>query len=339
MSDPIASLAPEPPPVEPIAFDEPDPKPNASEIVPVADSRFLFCDNNVGTGLWELELTPDGRQAGPLVLRDLNIRPPSKANDLEGITFVGDGGDTIVVAPSFGLKQRDVADEHDPSLGAVSASRSVLLRVRVAADGRLRTDVLPDFRAWLVAECHDDTIRAAADRLPDFGGLNVEAVGWDASLHALLFGVRTPVRDGRPFVLRVRVRDVDGPWDLANFEMLSPVRLAVEDVGDEQGIRAMTRDGSGATLVVVGNSTSESKAPFSMYRWDGNEAGDVERFGGLRFAASRTVDGVKHSRMKVEGVTRGTIGGRGALVFVDDGGGFASVWDDDPRARRGPTVT
>jgi hypothetical protein len=33
--------------------------------------------------------------------------------------------------------------------------------------------------------------------------------------------------------------------------------------------------------------------------------------------------------MKVEGVTRGTIRGRGAVVFVDDGGGFQVLWNDD----------
>jgi hypothetical protein len=35
-------------------------------------------------------------------------------------------------------------------------------------------------------------------------------------------------------------------------------------------------------------------------------------------------------KMKPEGITRGTIGGRSALVIVDDGGGFQVMWEDKP---------
>ena len=35
--------------------------------------------------------------------------------------------------------------------------------------------------------------------------------------------------------------------------------------------------------------------------------------------------------MKVEGVTRGTVSGKNAVVFVDDGGGYQLLWADDPR--------
>src|SRR5262245_65461047 len=41
---------------------------NASDIIPVADSRFLFCDNNTNDALFELDLTPDGRKKGPVIL-------------------------------------------------------------------------------------------------------------------------------------------------------------------------------------------------------------------------------------------------------------------------------
>jgi hypothetical protein len=35
--------------------------------------------------------------------------------------------------------------------------------------------------------------------------------------------------------------------------------------------------------------------------------------------------------MRVEGVAPGKVGGRGAIVFVDDAGGYQLLWDDDPR--------
>src|SRR5262249_394897 len=44
---------------------------NASGVIPLADSRFLFCDNNTSDALFELDLTPDGRKKGPLIRRPL----------------------------------------------------------------------------------------------------------------------------------------------------------------------------------------------------------------------------------------------------------------------------
>jgi hypothetical protein len=35
--------------------------------------------------------------------------------------------------------------------------------------------------------------------------------------------------------------------------------------------------------------------------------------------------------MKPEGITHGTIGGRGVVMFVDDAGGYKFLWDDDVR--------
>jgi hypothetical protein len=123
-------------------------------------------------------------------------------------------------------------------------------------------------------------------------------------------------------VLRVGLKKLDGPWDLSNLEMLPPVRLAIENDDDEQGIRTIGSDHSrGVWLVVTGNSTSHSKAPFRLYAWDGNQEGKVRRFEKIRF----------HRKMKVEGVTSGLVGGRSAIIFVDDAGGYQILWDDDPR--------
>ena len=128
----------------------------------------------------------------------------------------------------------------------------------------------------------------------------------------------------KPLVLAVRVKDLGGPWTVDNLEMLPAVRLQIDDVGDEEGVRDLQYDPSRkAFLVVVGNSTSASKGPFRMYLWDGGESGAVRAFGGLWFAP----------KMKPEGVTHGTVGGRGATVFADDAGGYAVLWDDDARAR------
>jgi hypothetical protein len=172
-------------------------------------------------------------------------------------------------------------------------------------------------------ECAPE-LHKASRRLPDDGGLNVEGLAWSPAEQALLLGVRTPVFDSQALVVRVRIRQVDGPWDLTNFEWLPPVRLELPADGDEQGIRAMEFDPSrGVFLIITGNATSAGEAPFRLLAWDGNEDGRVRHFDRVRF----------HRKMKVEGVTHGWIGGRGAVVFVDDAGGYQVVWDDDPRLK------
>ena len=97
------------PSIKPIAFGErPGPEPyNASEIVAIDDSKFLFCDNNIGDALFELRLAADGNMACPLIRRPIRGIEPGTVDDLEGMTHVRtDGRSLIVVIPSLSLKQR-----------------------------------------------------------------------------------------------------------------------------------------------------------------------------------------------------------------------------------------
>ena len=311
--------------LEPISFGEhPGPEPyNASEIVAIADSRFLFCDNNVGDGLFELQLAADGEMARPLIRRPLQGIETEAVDDLECMTFVqSEGRGFLFVAPSFSLKQRKKHHKKKSQRGKLSLARSCLLRISIGADDQLTAEVLSGFREWLVE--HAPQLGKSPRYLPDDGGLNIEGLAWSVSEQALLFGVRTPVIDRRPLILRVRLKRIDGPWDLSNFEMLPSVVLATKMDREELGIRSIEFDRSrGVVLIVVGNSTSESKGPFALYSWDGNREGRVQHFSGVQF----------HKRMKVEGVTHGEVAGRGAMVFVDDAGGYQLLWDDDPRLK------
>jgi hypothetical protein len=63
----------------------------------------------------------------------------------------------------------------------------------------------------------------------------------------------------------------------------------------------------------------DAGAPYSLYEWDGNAGG-----------AMRRLNVVFAKKMKPEGITRGSIGGRTALIIVDDGGGFQVVRGDNP---------
>jgi len=76
--------------IKPIAFGErPGPEHyNASEIVAIDDSKFLFCDNNTGDALFELRLATDGKMACPLIRRPIRGIEPGTVDDLEGMTHV-----------------------------------------------------------------------------------------------------------------------------------------------------------------------------------------------------------------------------------------------------------
>jgi hypothetical protein len=282
---------------------------NASDIVPLADSRFLICDNNTNDALFELDLTPDGRQKGPLIRRQLQGLEPDSVDDLEGMTFAEEKGRRFVfVSSSMYVKKA--------RKGVLDVPPSGVLRVTVNPDDTLSAENMPGFREWLISAFPQ--IAESAEIKPDDGGLNIEGIAWDKRRHALLFGVRTPAPDGKPLVLPVKVKDLAGAWTTGNLEAQPPIQLSVEDDPDEQGIRGLygeqDRD---AFLVITGKSTSDSKAPFALYEWSGNADGAMRRYN-VGFAR----------KMKPEGITRGVIGGRNALVIVDDGGGFQVVWAD-----------
>jgi len=283
---------------------------NASDIIPIADSRFLFCDNNTDDALFELDLSPDGRKKGPLIRRPLLGLAASAAHDLEDMALVEEGGRRYVFLTSS-MRVRSAKD------GSLVVPRGGVLRATIAPDETLVAENMPDFRDWLIRAYSQ--LAASARIKPNDGGLNIEGLAWDRNRRALLFGLRTPAPDGKPLVLPVKVKELAGPWTTSNLEAQTPIHLSVEPVGDEQGIRCLC-DGQGRDgfLIIIGKATKDSEAPYSLYEWNGNAGGEARRLN-VKFA----------KKMKPEGITRGSIGGKSALVIVDDGGGFQVVWDEN----------
>ena len=293
---------------------------NASEVVALEDSRFLFCDNNVSGALFEFRLGREGELEGQIVRRRIEGLAPGAIDDIEGIEIVRAAGRTFIFGTSSLCLKTRKGRHRKKKRGKLVASRESIVRIAVGTNGRLRADVIPGFRPWLIEQV--PWLRRASRLIPDDGGLNVEALSWDPRQKALLFGLRTPVIDGKPVILRIKPRQIEGPWTLDNLQILPPLTLALPEGDNEAGIRAMSLDQStGKSLIILGNSTSESKARFTLYSWDGNPRGIVRHYEDVRF----------HKDMKVEGVTRGTVRGRRAVIFVDDGGGFQVLWGDDPR--------
>lgn len=287
---------------------------NASDIVPLADSRFLFCDNNTDDALFELDLTADGRKKGTLIRRSLRGLDAGVAHDLEDMALVEEGGRRYVFLTSSMRFRSAPAGSKDDSPAASSGG---VLRVTIDPDETLVAESMPGFRDWLIRAYPQ--LAAPARTKPNDGGLNVEGLAWDRHRHALLFGLRTPTQGGKPLILPVKVKDLAGPWTTSNLEAQAPIHLSVEPSADEQGVRCLhnERDRDGF-LIIIGKTTKDSEAPYSLYEWDGSSVG-----------ATRRLNVVFAKKMKPEGITRGAIGGRNALVVVDDGGGFQVIWDDN----------
>ncbi|HEV2668368.1 MAG TPA: DUF3616 domain-containing protein [Blastocatellia bacterium] len=287
---------------------------NASDIIPLADSRFLFCDNNTDDALFELDLTPDGRKKGPLIRRPLRGLAAGAAHDVEDMALVEEGGRRYVFLSSSMRVRSAPASSKDDSLVVPPGG---VLRVTINPDETLVAEGMPDFRDWLIRAYPQ--LAASARIKPNDGGLNIEGLAWDGNRRALLFGLRTPTPGGKPMILPVKLKDLAGPWTTSNLEAQTPIHLSIEPAGDDQGIRCLYNEpGRDGFLVIVGKTTKDSEAPYSLYEWDGNAAGAVRR---LNVVFAR--------KMKPEGITRGSIGGRKALVIVDDGGGFQVIWDDN----------
>src|SRR5262245_11146289 len=297
--------------IDSIPFDEMNGKDefNASDVVPLADSRFLICDNNTNDALFELNLTPDGQQNGPLIRRPLQGLAPGAVDDLEGMAFVEENGRRYVfVTSSMYVKKakKDILD----------VPPSGVLRVTIEPDDTLRAENMPGFRDWLISAYPQ--LAASAQTKPDDGGLNIEGLTWDKRRHAFLFGVRTPVPDGKPLILPVKVKDLAGPWATGNLEALPPVQLSVDASLGEQGIRGFFNETDrDSFLIITGKSSSYSETPCARYEWNGEEGN-----------AARRVDVAFVKKMKPEGITHGSIGGKKALIIVDDNGGFQVVWAD-----------
>ena len=78
------------------------------EVVALADSRFLFCDNDISDALFEMRLTKTGALSGRLIRHEISGVSPRYFDDFESMAIIGGGEQyRIVIATSFSLKIRD----------------------------------------------------------------------------------------------------------------------------------------------------------------------------------------------------------------------------------------
>ena len=291
---------------------------NASGVAEIGDGRFLFCDNKIRNALIEFHLDEQGKMAGQFIRRPLAGVDASAVDDLEGMTIVERNGDRFVVATSsFERNHTQKGKKMVPAEGYAGG----LLRVRPGTEKTLKAENIPGFREWLISKYPE--LKASADLVPDDAGLNIEGLAWDPNRGALLFGLRTPLINGKPTILPVRLKGEGGQWRLEEFEALPAISLQVQTAGN-QGIRSLAYAPKLKAFVVsLGKATSIVKAPFSIVLWDGGDQGTVRTFEHLRFARG----------VKIEGLAGATIGGKRSLLLIDDAGGYSVITEDDPRLR------
>ncbi len=280
---------------------------NASGVVPVGPTRFVFVDNLDPTALFELTLDSDGAQRGAIKRRPIAGLDAGVLSDPEGIARIDVGGEIHLVVASSLCVRSVAAGETRVNHG--------LVRIRYTPAGQLHGDAMEGFRDWLLSRF--PTLAAAARKIPDDSGLNIEGLAWDPRRRALLFGVRSPVRAGRIPVLCVHL-DTDAPWTTAALRVGPKLSILKSDFAVPQGTRDIEYDADrDEFLVVVGRSISGGDVPFQLCTWDGNaKAVNVLD---VTFEPAAPV----RPEMKPEGVAAFLGDGARRILIVDDRGGYA----------------
>ena len=282
---------------------------NASGVVPVTSSRFVFIDNNDDEALLELNVNPDGTQHGPVVRRPIAGLDRGAMSDPEGIARIDrNGAIDLIVASSlsvWGFATSGEANAHDG-----------LVRVRYTPNGQLHGEAMPRFREWLIDGYPD--LDDYPRRVPNDNGLNIEGLAWDPSRRTLLFGLRSPVTDRQIRVLSVGL-DTAAPWTTAALTVGPTLLIEKSDHPVAQGIRDIDYDTQRQEfLVIVGRSTI-GLVPFELCTWDGVSS-DLNVLDVTFTTLNKT--GVQPP-MKPEGVTAIPGHGPRKVLIVDDAGGFA----------------
>jgi hypothetical protein len=277
---------------------------NASALIPVEDSVFLVVDDLTDDAFYELRFSPDGSKSGPLVRRPISGLVQGHTEDFEGATLVETGGRRYIAAvSSLEANERENTDEG-------------LVRVTIDSDGELHGETMPGFRDWVVASFPE-----LAEVPGAINAINIQGITWDPKRSVFLMGLRYPTQREKPLVLTFRLIDPNGPWAPSNLERTGAIALEVPPPGKDEvpkGILDLARrPGNGEYLVILGDSVGKAKHA-ALYVWNGVDGEAVRPVSQLVF----------HPDMKPEGIGFGTIGGKPAVVIVDDDGGYHVVWQD-----------
>jgi hypothetical protein len=250
----------------------------------------LFVDNGRPGEVFWMRLDRDGKQAGDIKAVALGV----DAADPEGITT--DGSHFYVVGSQSKPK---------------SAGQPGLVRFRFDAGRQVAEGVesVTGLRTLLVEKVAE--LKEVGGVKGKDGGVNVEGLAWDPRGGRLLLGLRSPIIDGKALLVPLRLHDPRGPFTYENLEVADggAIRLPLGGLG----VRSIEYDGRGGVFrIIAGAADDQEKTDFSLWEWDG----------GTRQAKPR--EAAKFDRkLKPEGVTRVSAGGREYTLVVFDSGGYS----------------
>ncbi|HEX7331409.1 MAG TPA: DUF3616 domain-containing protein [Pyrinomonadaceae bacterium] len=249
----------------------------------------LFVDDGRPNEIFLMQLGEDRKQTGTIKTLDI----ATSIIDLEGIT--NDGEYFYVVGSQSKSKGADQAG---------------LARFKFdAANQRIvGTQAASGLKKFLADNV--DELRGLENTKYNNGGINVEGIAWDPLNKRLLLGLRSPVVEGNALVVPLKLRDPKAALSFDNLEVegRKAIRLSLGGAG----IRSIEYDESRkAFFLITGAGPNSEKMDFKTWEWGGN--------GALR--ELETFD----RRLKPEGITRVSTGGRDFVFIVFDTSGYAAT--------------
>jgi hypothetical protein len=262
----------------------------ASGVVSVAGTnQLLFVDDGRTREIFVMEISDDRSQRGAAQSVSLD----ADVTDLEGIT--SDGRYFYAV----GSQSKKTGFEGD---GLVRFAFDPATR-RVAGMERIR-----GLKAWLAANVAE--LGGSATRAGD-EALNIEGLAWDPRRRRLLLGLRAPVVNGMALVIPIALVDSTAAFTRENLRV-DGATMRVQLGG--AGIRSLEYDDNAAAFrIIAGAGANAETRDFRLLEWDGQSGAPTREL----MAFDR--------RVKPEGITRATLGGKPVSVIVFDVGRYVVV--------------
>ena len=252
----------------------------------------LFVDDDRPNQVLLMQLGEDRKQAGAIKTIDI----ATSIIDLEGITT--DGEYFYVVGSQSKSKGTDQA----------GLARFTFDSANQRAVGTQAASGLKKFLADNV-----DELRGMQNTKYNDGGINVEGIAWDPQNKRLLLGLRSPVVEGNALVVPLKLRDPKAALSIDNLEVEG--RKAIKLPLGGAGIRSIEYDESRkAFFLITGAGPNPEKMDFKTWEWSGNGTTPTLR-------ELETFD----RRLKPEGITRVSTGGRDFIFIVFDTSGYAAT--------------
>jgi hypothetical protein len=252
----------------------------------------LFVDDGRPDEIFWMRLGEGRKQLGTIQV----VKLGASVIDLEGITT--DGTYYYVIGSQSKPKGGDLTG---------------LVRFQFDAQGQRvqGTETISGLKRFLAENVVE--LRGMENRKYKDGGINVEGVAWDPRGQRLLLGLRSPVVEGQALVVPVRLRGPHGAFSINNLEVegAKAIRLPLSGAG----IRSIEYDDHAkAFRIITGAGPNSEKLDFKLLEWDGE-------------AASPTLREISafDRRLKPEGITRASSGGRDFTFIVFDTSGYAAM--------------